>query len=193
MHVRSGAMPDPQMDDAGALSTATIFDHAVYCAEALGLAGDEGEAKLDEELVMVATERGIEDPARFLCEPHNISRALSTVTLDSDRRSSVSIHSQETQSTSFTSAPSRTSRDQPIQTERLPVMRTPPRPARTSPVAEHQSPAIDVSPTRLEPRLTSPAPSTAQSVLSDSDSQVTPVPRRKRTSGFFGMFRKSSR
>jgi hypothetical protein len=193
MHARSGAMPVPQMDDAGALSTATIFDDAVYCSEALGLAGDEDEAKLDEDLVVAATERGIEDPARFLCAPHNISRALSTVTLDSDRRSSVSIRSQETQSTSFTSAPSRTSRDQSIQTERFPAIRTPPRPGRTSPVPEHQTPAMDVSPTRLEPRVTSPASSAAQSILSDSDSQATPMPRRKRTSGFFGMFRKTSR
>jgi hypothetical protein len=193
MHVRSGAMPDPQMDDTGALSTATIFDDAVYYSEALGLAGDETEAKLDDELVMVATERGIEDPVRFLSAPHDISRALSTVTLDSDRRSSVSIHSQETQSTSFTSAHSRTSRDQSIQTERLPAMRTPPKPARTSPVVEHRSPVVDVSPTRLEPRLSSPASFASQSVLSDSDSQVTPVPRRKRASGFFGMFRKTSR
>jgi hypothetical protein len=193
MHVRSGAMPEPHMDDHGALSTATIFDDAVYCSEALGLAVDEAEDKVDADLVMLAAESGIEDPSQFLCSPHDISRALSTVTLDSDHRSSVSIHSQETQSTSFTSAPSRTSRDQAHHSERSPAMRTPPKPARTSTLVEHQSPAIEVSPARVEPRSSSPTLSVSQSVLSDASSQSTPVPRKKRASGFFGMFRKTSR
>jgi hypothetical protein len=193
MHARSGAMPEPHMDSHGALSTATIFDNAVYCSEALCFAVDEAEENVEAELLVVAAENGIEDPARFLCPPHNVSRALSTVTLDSDRRSSVSIHSQDTQSTSFTSAPSRTSRDQTHQSDRLPAMRSPPKPARTSTVVENRGTATEVSPVKVEPRSSSSTLSVSQSVVSDSSSQSTPVPRRKRASGFFGMFRKTSR
>jgi hypothetical protein len=193
MHARSGAMPEPHMDGHSALSTATIFDDAVFCSEALCLAVDEAEEKIEAELLMVAAESGIEDPARFLCPPHDVSRALSTVTLDSDRRSSVSIHSQETQSTSFTSAPSRTSRDQAHQSDRLPPMRSPPKPAQMSTVVANKGSAIDVSPVRVEPRLSSSTLSVSQSVVSDSSSQSTPVPHRKRASGFFGLFRKTSR
>jgi hypothetical protein len=131
-------MPESQEDDSGALSTAPIFDDTVYLSEALGLPIGQTEDDVDAELALLATESGIQDPYLFLCPPQDISRALSTVTLDSDHRSSLSIHSQETQSTSFTSAPSRTSKDQANHIERLPVMRTPPRVARASPTVEQQ-------------------------------------------------------
>ncbi|KAH7406045.1 hypothetical protein DE146DRAFT_431864 [Phaeosphaeria sp. MPI-PUGE-AT-0046c] len=185
-------MPEPQEDDHGALTTTTIFDDAVYCAEALCLAGDQNEDDADAELALLAAESGIQDPYRFLYAPKDISRALSTATLDSDLRSSASIHSQETQSTSFTSPPSRTSRDQASNSERLSSMRGPPTPARASPTVEHQDPSDDPAPSNLPARASSSTLSVSKSLLSDSSSSSAPLPRRKRASGLFGMFRKSS-
>lgn len=185
-------MPGPQEDDHGALSTTTIFDDAVYHAEALRLPVDQTEDDADAELALLAAESGIQDPYRFLYAPQDRSRALSTATLDSDLRSSASIHSQETQSTSFTSPPSRTSRDQTRNSERLSSMRGPPTPARASPTAEHQDPSDDPAPSNLPARASSSTLSVSKSLLSDSSSSSTPLPRRKRASGLFGMFRKSS-
>jgi hypothetical protein len=194
MHARSGAMPDPQRSDHGdhgALTTATIFDDAVYCAEALRLPSNQTEDQVDAELALSATESGIPDPYQLLCVPHDVSRALSTVTLDSDHRSSMSIHSQETQSTSFTSAPSRTSRDHTHNNERLPAMRSPPKLARTSPTAECQDPLSGPSVSCIHQSSHSNL-SVSQAVLSDFLFSA-PVPRKKRTSGLFSMFRKNSR
>lgn len=189
-------MPGPQEDDNGALTTTTIFDDAVYYAEALRLPADQTEDDADAELALLAAESGVQDPYRFLYAPQDISRALSTATLDSDLRSSASIHSQETQSTSFTSPPSRTSRDQArnsnSNSERLSSMRGPPTPARASPTIEHQDPTDDPAPSNTPARASSSTLSVSKSLLSDSSSSSTPLPRRKRASGLFGMFRKSS-
>jgi hypothetical protein len=194
MHARSGAMPDPQSSDHsdhGALTTATIFDDAVYCSEALRLPANQTEDQMDAELALLATESGIPDPYHLLCVPHDVSRALSTVTLDSDHRSSMSIHSQETQSTSFTSAHSRTSKDHTHNSERLPAMRTPPKAARMSPTAECQDPLSGVSTSGIQQRSYSTL-SVSQTVLSDFLFSA-PVTRKKRASGLFSMFRRNSR
>lgn len=193
MHARSGAMPESQEDDSGALSTAPIFDDTVYLSEALGLPIGQTEDDVDAELALLATESGIQDPYFFLCPPRDISRALSTVTLDSDHRSSLSIHSQETQSTSFTSAPSRTSKDQANHIERLPVMRTPPRVARASPTVEQQDSIGEPSPPSFKDRSPEAALSAGQFVLYDSLISSSHRHRRKRGSGLFGMFRRDSR
>lgn len=187
-------MTAAQEDDNGGLSTTTIFDDAVYYTEALKLPADQTEDDADAELALLAAESGIQDPYRFLYAPQDISRALSTATLDSDLRSSASIHSQETQSTSFTSPPSRTSRDQArhSNSERLSSMRGPPTPARASPTVEHQDPSDDPAPSNIPARASSSTLSVSKSLLSDSSSSSTPLPRRKRASGLFGMFRKNS-
>jgi hypothetical protein len=193
LHERSGAMPATPRDDHGALTTATIFDDAVYCSEALRLPVNRNEDAVDEELALLATESGIQEPWKFLCAPHGISRALSTVTVDSDPRSSISVHSQETQSTSFTSAPSRTSKDQIHISERLPVMRTPPKLARASPTVDVQESPLEASPPGVQCRPSSSNLSVAQSVLSDSSASSTFVPRRKRATLLSLFSRKNSR
>ena len=188
-------MPEPPRDHHQALGTAPIFDDAVYCSEALNLPVNQTEDDLDAELALLARESGIADPYRFLCLPHtNFSRALSTVTLDSDHRSSMSIHSQETQSTSITSAPSRTSRDHVYSSERTLAQRTPPKPTPTPSTIDNHDQAMDTTQTDAKQRHSSSTLSVAPSVLSSSSaSSSTPAPRRKRASVLFGMFKKDSR
>ncbi|KAF1913840.1 hypothetical protein BDU57DRAFT_541217 [Ampelomyces quisqualis] len=186
-------MPESQRDDCGgANGTAPIFDDAVYLSEALRLPMDQTEDDLDAQLALLATDSGIQDPYLFLCPPQDISRAPSPVTLDSDHRSSLSIHSQETQSTSFTSAPSRTSRDQAHHSERLPAMRSPPTVARAWPAMERQDRIGQLPPPSLEHISSSSSLSVAQFVLYDSLMSSNPAHRRKRASGLFGMFRRDS-
>lgn len=195
MHVRSGAMPEHRRDDGGALTSATIFDDVLYFLEALSLPVHQTEDDIDAELVLSAQESGIQDPYRYLCPPQDISRALSTMTLDSEPRSSISIHSQETQSTSFTgtSAPSRTSRDQVYPSERSPAQRHKITITRAAVGVERNDPIADVYPSGVTERPSSSTLSVARSVLSSSSASTASAPRRKRTSGLFGMFRKDSR
>ncbi|KAF1838810.1 hypothetical protein BDW02DRAFT_338103 [Decorospora gaudefroyi] len=190
MHARSGAMPDRIWDRTVALSTAPIFDDAVYLSEALGLPINQNEDDLDAELALLARESGIHDPYRFVSPPQSISRAISTMTLDSDQRSSRSIHSQETQSTSFTSAPSRTSRDHLHSSERPSAKRVPPKLARSPQSAESYAQAIERPGSGVRSRQSS-TPSITPSVLSSSSSQQA-QPRRKRGSAIFSMFRRDS-
>lgn len=187
-------MSEPR-DDCDALSSATIFEDVLYLSEALGLPANQTEDDLDAELALAAQESGIQDPYRYLCPPQDISRALSTMTVDSDPRSSVSIHSQETQSTSLTgtSAPSRTSRDQVYPSERSPAQRHINKVARASPVFESNDPIVDVYPSGVADRPSSSTLSVSRSVLSNSSSSTAPAPRRKRVAGLLGMFRKDSR
>ncbi|KAF2823595.1 hypothetical protein CC86DRAFT_299039 [Ophiobolus disseminans] len=185
-------MREPGGDDHVALSTATIFEDAVYLSEALSLPVDQTEDDIDAELVLLAQESGIQDPDQFLYPPLDISRALSTVTLDSDHRSSISVHSQETQSTSVTSAPSRTSRDQIYRSERSPPQRMPPRPARASLTIEHPTLAINALASDAKETPSRSTSSVSGPILSSSSSSTGPAPRRKRGSGLFNMFRKDS-
>jgi hypothetical protein len=193
MHARPGAMPAPQRDDHGALTTAAIFDDAVYASEALGLPTHQTEDDFDAGLALLATESGIQDPYQFLSSPRDISRALSTMTLDSDHRSSISVHSQETQSTSVTSAPSRTSRDQIQHGDRSPAPRTPPNVARTLLALAPHDETAGALVAGLEQSLSNSTLSASPSVLSDSSAASAPARRRKRGSGLFGMFRRDSR
>ena len=180
-------------DDHVALTTAPIFDDAVYLSEALHLPVNQNEDDLDAELALLARESGIQDPYRFLCPVQDVSRALSTLTVDSDHRSSMSIHSQETQSTSFTSAPSRTSRDQIYSSDRSSAPRVPPKLARASLSVENYGSVIAGQVPDIQPRHSTSTLSVAPSVLSSSSSQQSHAPRRKRGSGIFAMFRRDSR
>jgi hypothetical protein len=185
-------MVEKTWDDSAALSTAPIFDDAVYLSEALGLPVTQSEDDLDAELALLARESGIE-PYHFLCPPppHDNSRALSTITVDSDRSS---IHSQETQSTGFTSAPSRTSKDHMHVKERSPARRLHPQLARASLLVENYGHGQNISPVPPgEPRRSASTLSVAQSVLSNSSSVQQPPRRKKRGSALFAMFRKDSR
>ncbi|KAJ4286074.1 hypothetical protein N0V90_013423 [Kalmusia sp. IMI 367209] len=118
-------MTDVGGDCFAGLTTAPIFDDALYLAQALLLPPSENEEDLETKLTAAARESGIEDPDLFLVIPDvvDISTSLSTMSLQSEQRSSMSIHSRETQSTAFTSLPSRTSRDNPDQS---PISRMPP-------------------------------------------------------------------
>ncbi|KAH9868616.1 hypothetical protein J1614_007688 [Plenodomus biglobosus] len=194
----AGAMPNPTWnDDLMALSTALIFDDSVYLSEALCLPVNQNEDDADAQLTLLATESGIQDPGRFLCPSPYISRALSTMTADSDHRSSMSLHSHETESTSFTSAPSRTSRDHVYakETSPSPKARVPPALARAALSAMHQGPVTQNLTFRPKSAHAKSMSSVTQSALSSTASllpQQPQQPRRKRASNLFLLFRKDS-
>ncbi|KNG47413.1 e3 ubiquitin-protein ligase-like protein [Stemphylium lycopersici] len=171
--------------------TAPIFDDAVYLAEALRLPINQNEDDLDAELALQARESGIHDPYRFVPPPKTISRAISTMTLDSDQRSSRSIHSQETQSTSFTSAPSRTSRDHVYSTDHPTAKRAPPTLTRPSHSLDNCQKAIDCPESGIRSRQSSTL-SVAPSVISTASSSQQAQPRKKRASAIFSLFRRDS-
>ncbi|EDU49919.1 hypothetical protein PtrSN002B_000167 [Pyrenophora tritici-repentis] len=187
-------MPDQKWDPPTALSTAPIFDDAVYLAEALHLPVNETEDQLDAELVLLASESGIADPYRFVPAPKTIARAISSMTLDSDERSSKSIHSHETQSTTLTSAPSRTSRDHLYPSDRLSakmLTRSLSRSRPTRSVEKHQQatpcPGPGIGSVQCSPLSASP------SAVSLPTAQRQPRPRKKRGSAIFNIFRKDTR
>ncbi|KAF2681300.1 hypothetical protein K458DRAFT_392090 [Lentithecium fluviatile CBS 122367] len=185
-------MSGPGDDVLADLTTAPIFDDAVYLSEALLLPVNESEDDLDAQLAMSARESGIEDPYRILCpDVHNLSTSLSTTSLQSEQRSSVSIHSRETHSTTFTSPTSRNSRDNAF-TEQLPALRSPPSLARASMSLDHDS-AGDRFPPGVRHRHSSSGYSAANSVLSTTSSARTPSTRKHmRASALFSLFRKDS-
>ncbi|KAI8937779.1 hypothetical protein NX059_005478 [Plenodomus lindquistii] len=193
----AGAMSDPTWNNSMALTTALIFDDSIFLSEALGLPVTQNEDDVDAELALRATASGIQDPYRFLCPPQYISRALSTMTAESANRSSVSLHSRETESTSFTSAPSRTSRDHLYSTDWSPARRRLPRSARASISVEQHAPTPRTSMSRPKAVTTTSSPSVTQSALSSASSlqqqqQQQQQPRKKRASNLFSLFRKDS-
>ncbi len=183
-------MSDQMPTDSGALSAAPIFDDAIYFAEALRLPANQTEDDLETDLAVLARESGIQDPYSFLSSAHAVSRALSTWTMDSDHESSISVHSQETQSTSLTSAYSRTSRDHLQFTDPWPTQRNPPKLARTSLSVDNYDQALGAGTPNLQQRHSTSAVFIATSPLSTSPSLHIQPPRRKRGSALFAMFRK---
>jgi hypothetical protein len=191
-------------DYLAGLTTDPIFDDAVYLSEALGLPSGQTEEDIEAHLFISARESGIEHPYRFLCpELHDISTAISTFTAASDPRSSMSIHSRETQSTGITSHPSRTSKDNPYM-ESTSAVRTPSTPT-TPAISSRGSTSFDCYDTvldRFRPsirhRLSSSQSSNTRthsarsnSALSSSYALPKPTPPKvKRKSGLFSMFRK---
>ncbi|KAF2110232.1 hypothetical protein BDV96DRAFT_651373 [Lophiotrema nucula] len=175
------------------LTTAPIFDDAVYCSEALDLAEGQNENTLDEQTAMSAREAGIEGPHRYLfLEADDISKAMSTLTVDSvsERRSSMSIYSRETQSTGVTSYLSRTSKDNPFFDSTSPALR--------SPASYRGLSAVDCSETTVErfrPDLGHKHSSSntlpANSFLAMASPTPKPTPQ-KRKSGLFSMFRRDT-
>ena len=184
-------MLDRIWDETAALGTAPIFDDAVYLSEALGLPINQNEDHLDAELALLARESGIPDPYRFVPPPKTISRAISTMTLDSDQRSSRSIHSQETQSTSFTSAPSRTSRDYLFSSDGSTTKRVPTALPQPTCIAENPTTVAERPECDFKSRQSSTL-SIAPSVVSSSTSSRQAHSRKKRSSAIFSMFRRDS-
>ncbi|CAN9241285.1 unnamed protein product [Alternaria alternata] len=184
-------MPDRIWDETAALGTAPIFDDAVYLSEALGLPMNQNEDHLDAELALLARESGIPDPYRFVPPPKTISRAISTMTLDSDQRSSRSIHSQETQSTSFTSAPSRTSRDHLFSSDGSTTKRVPATLPQPTCIVENPKTVAERPECDFKSRQSSTL-SIAPSVVSSSTSSRQAHSRKKRSSAIFSMFRRDS-
>jgi hypothetical protein len=182
------------------LTTAPIFEDAIYLSEALDLPEGQNEDDLEAHLSISARESGIEDPYRFLCpELHDIS----TSTAASGSRSTMSIHSRETQSTGITSHPSRTSKDNPYR-ESTSALHTPSIPT-TPTISSRGSTSFDCYDTvldRLRPsarhrhsssQFSNPRTHSAFSSATRSSSYALPKPtppKIKRKSGLFSMFRK---
>lgn len=115
--------PGDRADNA-AIDPLSVFDDGFYEREVLQLPQGHSEDAFDKQLAIEARERGIAEP---FPEAHDISTALSTLTVSSEHRSSLSIRSQESQSTGLTSHPSRTSKDQHIDRAATTPITPPPR------------------------------------------------------------------
>ncbi|ORY19863.1 hypothetical protein BCR34DRAFT_620849 [Clohesyomyces aquaticus] len=179
------------------LTTTPIFEDAVYQAEALGLLPNEDEEMLDEQLAMSALESGIEDPYRYLSpEVQGLWTAVSALTVASEPRSSISVHSRESQSTGMTSHPSRTSKDNPA--HEPPPALTAPRPTpRPSLSLEYYDTVMDRFRPGVRHRHSSSDASAADSLVSTTSSLQVPSKsaskgKHKRANGLFSMFRKDS-
>ncbi|KAF2003817.1 hypothetical protein P154DRAFT_519736 [Amniculicola lignicola CBS 123094] len=167
---------------AADLGTAPIFDDAAYLAEALCLTDAQSEDELEAQLAITARESGIEDPYRFLHPAvDHVATALSSITFHSAQRSSVSIHSRETQSTGYTSHPSRTSRDHP------PF-------ARSSLSYDSYDAVMDHIKPRIKHNHSSSEVSGSRSFQSAASSTLKSLgtPRKKRSSGLFSIFRRDA-
>jgi hypothetical protein len=189
-------MPEIAGDPLAGLTTAALFDDAVYQSEALRLADDQNEDDIDAQLAVAARDAGIEDPYRFLNpEAHDVSAAVSTMTISSAPRSSMSIHSRDTQSTSVTShhSASRTSRDISFM-ESSPVFRAPSIVRASHSMDSYDSGIYSLQPSMRPKPFTSTVP--GATTFPATSSPLKPTPRKvKRSSGLglFSIFRKESR
>lgn len=181
----------PEGDCVAGLTTAPVFDDAVYLSEALLLPVNENEDDLDSQLAVSARESGIDDPYRYLCpDIHDISTSMSTVSLYSEQRSSMSIDSRDT---GFSSQPSRTSRENP-RMEPSPVLRKARPLPRASLSLDHYDTVVEKHRPNVRHRHSSSTFSAANSVLSNSLPPRKSTGRKyKRGSGLFSMFRKDPR
>lgn len=200
--MRAGARMLDAGDYFSDLTTAPIFDDAVYQLEALCLPDGQNEEDLDEQLAISAREAGIDDPYRFLCaegpdsDPdRDLSTAVSTLTVSSERASSMSVHSRETQSTGATSYPSRTSKDQ-VHSDQSSTLRSPPPLTRGSFSLDSYDAVMDRFRPTIRHRYSTSNASGTNSLRSTASSlpKPSPTPRKqKRTSGLFAMFRRDTR
>ena len=176
------------------LSTDPIFDDGIFCAEALCLPDCQNEDDLDARILNAAREAGILDPQKHLRpDVQNISAAVSTMTVSSMPRSSmsISIRSGKSHSTCMTSQPSRTSKDHTYG-DQSPVSHSRPHP-RTSLSLEYYDSVLERFRPSVRHKHTASGISRSPSVLSDSASLPTsPTRKHKRTSGVFSLFRKNS-
>lgn len=187
-------MPDSHAADYLAdLTTEPIFDHVVFSSEALNLLNGQTEENLEFELVAAARDVGIEDPYRFLDIPannaSNVANDTASTTVSSLHRSSMSIHSRDTQSTGVTSPLSRTSKDISA-LDSLATLRISPR------ISVSSDDGYDNMMRRFRYNArhrTSSNVSDVPSVSSLSSSQSKSTPRKQKRNSLFAMFRKDSR
>ncbi|KAF2022340.1 hypothetical protein BU24DRAFT_43452 [Aaosphaeria arxii CBS 175.79] len=181
------------------LTTAPIFDDALYFSEALNFPQGQNEDDVDTQLALSARDSGIDDPYRHLCPDLYHPSTMSTLTLSSEQRSSMSIHSRETQSTGTMSYPSRASRTSGDfrNVDYASPMRKPPM---TRNSLSHDS--YDAVMERYRPAQHRHSGSAASgtnslfrsaSVAAAANGPAKPSPRKhKRASGIFAMFRRDS-
>ncbi|KAF2867292.1 hypothetical protein BDV95DRAFT_611140 [Massariosphaeria phaeospora] len=177
------------------LTTEPIFDDGVFLREALDCLDCQNEDEFDAQLAVAARESGIEDPYRFLYpDVHGVSIAFSAVSISTEPRSSMSIHSGETQSTGFTSQPSRrTSRDL-SSNPYVDGQRAPPSSARASLSLENYDSVMDRFRPPMRQNHSSATFTGANSGVSSTASSMSKPSQRKhkRPSGLFSMFRRDS-
>ncbi|KAF2747466.1 hypothetical protein M011DRAFT_44514 [Sporormia fimetaria CBS 119925] len=171
------------------LTTAPIFEDAVFLSEALQHPECQTEEDLDAQLAALAQTAGIEDPYRFLSPTTQaFAQEESSTTIDSDPRSSTSLYSRETHSPALTS---RTSKDFP-QRDTSPAQRTPQLSGRSSLAYED---CYDTMMKRFRINARDRPSSFASDVVSaDSGSSSVSCSRKPKRggSGFFSIFRSSS-
>lgn len=174
------------------LATSPIFNNTCYEREALCLFGDQCEDILDEEIANEARESGIEDPYRYL-NPEDLSTAVSTLSVSTEQRSSISVHSQESHSTGITSHPSRTSKDIAFQDQR-PSSRTASAPLpRGSLSIENYDAVLERFRPNIRHTQSSSTASTVTSTLSTSSWSNAINGRRKNRPSLLSIFKKESR
>lgn len=178
-------------DSIATLTTAPIFDDRLYFTEALLLQDGDTDDLVASRLALAAKESGIEDALLFLIPRPavlDISTALSTMSLRSEQRSSVSVHSRETQSTTFTSLPSRSSRD------KSPMSRMPPPLLRASFSVDRNDAIAETPRSSMRHRHSTSGFSTSPSLHSSASSmQGRSSRKQKRASALFSLFRKEQR
>lgn len=182
-------MPSSGVDEFADLSSSLLFDDAIYRREALGLPINQTEDELDERIAVEARESGIEDPYRYFTpEPQDLLTAISTLTVSSAYRSSMSIHSRESHSTGFTSDPSRNSKDQHL--DNLSAPRLQPQP-RTSLCLENYDSLLEkFRPTMRHSRSSSTASTAGSTSLSSTLNIPGTSIKRKRGPSLLSMFRR---
>lgn len=180
-------MTDAGGDSLADFTTAPIFDERLYFSEALLRQHGETDEHVDAQLTAAAKESGIEDPDLFLIPRPavlDISTALSTTSLHSEQRSSVSVHSRETQSTTYTSLPSRSSRD------KSPMSRMPPPLVRASFSLDRNDAVPETPRGAMRHRHSTSGYSSSPSLQSVQSQSGR---KQKRASALFSMFRKEQR
>ena len=182
-------MPSSGVDEFADLSSSLLFDDAMYRREALGLPVNQTEDELDERIAVEARESGIEDSYRYFTpELQDLSTAISTLTVSSAYRSSMSIHSRESHSTGFTSDPSRNSKDQHLDNLSAPRLQPPPR---TSLCLENYDSLLEkFRPTMRHSRSSSTASTAGSTSLSSTPNIPGTSIKRKRGPSLLSMFRR---
>ncbi|KAF2488879.1 hypothetical protein BU16DRAFT_553641 [Lophium mytilinum] len=167
--------------------TATLFDDAIYQREVLSLPECKNEDELDQEILEEARQLGITVTQDLAPDLHDISTALSTFTVSSERRSSMSVRSHESHSTGFTSDPSRNSKDQCADNHPASPSFPPPR---SSISIENRGFSVDVPRPTMRHAQSSSTTSKAGSARSLLLVSERPGLKRRRGSSLLSMFRR---
>ncbi|OCK77945.1 hypothetical protein K432DRAFT_384252 [Lepidopterella palustris CBS 459.81] len=184
-------MPSSGADDVVDVTSSLVFDDTVYRKEVLSLPEDQTEDELDERIANQAKESGVEDPYRYFSpELQDLSTAMPSLTVSSEHRSSMSIRSRESQSTGFTSDPSRNSNDH-HHLENPHSTRNAPQP-RSSTSFENYDAVLDKFRPVIRNSYSSSTYTTAGSTHSPSSTSKPTSIKRKRGPSLLSMFRRES-